>query len=175
MTLLPVIDACDNFSLTTTAERLIPFYLSPEATTPIGFLFPQVHDLLQTHNANAPGFQIKPDRVSFASNIDTFDARSTVCKALCEKWRDDGLFSDVIGGRLWRDELYAIYASPFRDINIKSAVFAMERVCCALFGLVTYGIHMTMFTDDGRIWVPRRSRSKQTYGLSSFRTLNLTH
>ena len=39
-----------------------------------------------------------------------------------------------------------------------------------LLGVVTYGVHMTGFVRDERstygmkIWVPRRAKSKQTYG-----------
>jgi len=53
-------------------------------------------------------------------------------------------------------------------------LFSMERAACALFGVITYGVHMTVYEqrqgDDGdadrggvRIWVPRRAATKPTY------------
>ncbi|KAL8694851.1 MAG: hypothetical protein Q9218_000611 [Villophora microphyllina] len=58
----------------------------------------------------------------------------------------------------WRDELYTIYGS---NILIK-----MERSGSPLFGIVSYGVHMTTYvnTKEGmKIWVPRRAKGK-TYG-----------
>lgn len=167
MTLLTVIEACDNFSLDDTEETLVPLCLSSESAVPLGYLFPDVLRLLQASNQDAESsgskpFEITTKKVSIAAHIDTFELRSALFKDLCEKWRDAGHFARVIGGRLWRDELYAIYAHPFKGIAKTSAVFALERVCCALFGFVTYGVHMTVYTPDMRIWVPRRSKTKQT-------------
>ena len=45
---------------------------------------------------------------------------------------------------------------------------SMERAGSALFGINTYGVHMTAYVNtpqEGmKIWVPRRARNKQTYG-----------
>ena len=50
--------------------------------------------------------------------------------------------------------------------------FSMERAACKLFGVVTYGVHMTVYEQqegdmglDGngvRVWVPRRAATKPT-------------
>ena len=59
----------------------------------------------------------------------------------------------------WRDELYQIYGAPVGTV--------MERAGSSLFGIVTVGVHMTAYTrSDGvmKIWVPRRAKSKDTYG-----------
>jgi 8-oxo-dGTP pyrophosphatase MutT (NUDIX family) len=63
----------------------------------------------------------------------------------------------------WRDELYAVYGKG------KELLFNVERSASPLFGVVTYGIHLTAYTrnkDTGeiKIWTPRRARTKQTYG-----------
>ncbi|KKK13329.1 hypothetical protein ARAM_001996 [Aspergillus rambellii] len=42
----------------------------------------------------------------------------------------------------------------------------MERCASPLFGIVSYGIHVTCYVEDStglRLWVPRRSKTKQTY------------
>ena len=70
--------------------------------------------------------------------------------------RREGTF-EVLKG--WRDELYPVMHGE--------QGLRMERSGSALFGIVTLGVHLTAYTRvDGelKIWVPRRARSKQTYG-----------
>ena len=74
-----------------------------------------------------------------------------------EELRDRKVFKVLEG---WRSELYPIYG-PHRK-----QLLDMERSAAPLFGVVTYGVHMTGFvrSKDGlKIWAPRRSRTKQTY------------
>ena len=93
-----------------------------------------------------------------------------------------------MGPRKWRNELYPIYENYLGPHAVKAPelsyphsegfdpstlaagetnhVFDIERSAAALFGLVTYGIHMTVYEkgDDEtiRIWVPTRAKTKQT-------------
>ncbi|PYH89880.1 thiamine pyrophosphokinase-related protein [Aspergillus ellipticus CBS 707.79] len=65
---------------------------------------------------------------------------------------------DILKG--WRDELYPVYG-PNGEFLLE-----LERSATPLFGIVSYGIHSTCYVEDEnglRIWVPRRSRTKQTY------------
>lgn len=58
----------------------------------------------------------------------------------------------------WRNELYTIHGPD--------QLITMERSGSPLFGIVTYGVHMTAYvnTQDGmKIWVPKRASGK-TYG-----------
>jgi len=130
------------------------------------------------------------ERICFAPHLSTKEARSEAIKELCERWRDGGaLFQDVMGPRKWRNELYPIYEnylgphvvknpklsyphSEGLDANAHAAgeanhVFDIERSAAALFGLVTYGVHMTVFEKDDNgavwIWTPTRAKTKQTY------------
>lgn len=63
----------------------------------------------------------------------------------------------------WRNELY-----PIRGHNdTMEKTISLERAASPLFGINTYGVHMTAYlnTPEGlKIWVPRRAKSKQTYG-----------
>lgn len=64
---------------------------------------------------------------------------------------------DILKG--WRDELYAVYNSQGK------LLFNVERAGSTLFGVVTYGVHLTAYVENPlRVWVPRRARTKQTYG-----------
>ncbi|KAI0827439.1 NUDIX hydrolase domain-like protein [Trametes gibbosa] len=136
--------------------------------------------------------------VSFARGIATPGARTRVMRELCERWRDAGLFAEEIGPRQWRGEMYAVYRRPFgvRDCPRRGLdgdgdgdgdeedeeegedglnyAFRMERAASGLFGIVTCGVHMTVYEEDeeegeeeegGRykVWVPRRAGTKQTW------------
>lgn len=102
-------------------------------------------------------------------------------------------FAGVIGGARWRAEWYDVYAAPGSALRTDGRdprtvleaprgasgyVFSMERSACALFGVVTYGVHMTVYEQDGggesgdgddnghsdvRVWVPRRALTKPTF------------
>ena len=59
----------------------------------------------------------------------------------------------------WRNELYPVTGL--------SSEISMERSGSALFGINSYGVHMTAYvkTEKGmKIWVPRRQQHKSTYG-----------
>lgn len=100
--------------------------------------------------------------VAFREWVDTPEKRTQALKVLTEKWRDSGLFSNIISPLLWRDELYPVYIDAFGPRTEDRVAFVLERTACALFGLVTYGVHMTMYTEDWKIWVPTRAKAKQT-------------
>ena len=109
-----------------------------------------------------------------------------------------GAFAEVIGSSRWRSEWYDVYIAPggalrtdgrdpltltLVEVPISDSasepessaygayVFSMERSACALFGVVTYGVHMTVYEQKGgnldgeipvRVWVPRRAATKPT-------------
>ena len=59
----------------------------------------------------------------------------------------------------WRNELYPVTGL--------SSDISMERDGSPLFGINTYGVHMTAYTQGPggmKIWVPRRQAHKSTYG-----------
>ncbi|KAF3483094.1 thiamine pyrophosphokinase [Arthroderma uncinatum] len=84
--------------------------------------------------------------------------RSAVLAQTLETAAKSGNF-EVLKG--WRNELYPIYGPQ------KELVASVERAGSSLFGILSYGVHMTAYTKDPekgiQIWVPRRSRTKQTY------------
>ncbi|EJD51860.1 hypothetical protein AURDEDRAFT_56343 [Auricularia subglabra TFB-10046 SS5] len=175
-TFLPILEICDNFR-PSHDPSLVPFYLSltnaAERQQLIGLLKPEIVALLEEDNilrgAASRAFDFEHHHepatgvraVGFSVSASTPETRSAVMHEVGHRWRDAGRFADVIGGRLWRDELYAVYASPFR--HEPGPVFAMERVTCALFGVVTFGVHLNVYTHDNRVWVPRRAKTKQTW------------
>ncbi|KAI9797404.1 MAG: hypothetical protein M1835_000737 [Candelina submexicana] len=90
--------------------------------------------------------------------VDTLEIRNKAIAATVMNLKETDSF-EVLRG--WRDELYPVYA-PKGEL-----LFNIERSASPLFGVITYGVHMTAFvrTDTGlKIWVPRRAKKKQTYG-----------
>lgn len=197
LSFLDLINRCNNFHLpvnhgpedptaSTHRDYVVPWSLSQSPDSPvIGLLKPELIDVLRQEPEGAfviperaqPGSRY---RVSFHSSIDTPSKRTDVMKKLCERWRDSGtLFQNVIGPKKWRNEMYPVYRNPFgvhlshdrdakkHDSDTGNYLFELERAACSLFGVITYGVHMTIYHEDAdgnnvRIWTPTRSRTKQT-------------
>ena len=82
---------------------------------------------------------------------------STAMAEFLQSVRDQKVFRVLEG---WRSEVYPIYG-PKREL-----LLSMERSATPLFGVVTYGVHMTAFVREGqdmKIWAPKRAKTKQTY------------
>ncbi|KAE8146804.1 NUDIX hydrolase domain-like protein [Aspergillus avenaceus] len=87
----------------------------------------------------------------------TPEQRSQAVAETLEKEAKRGTF-EVLKG--WRNENYAVYAPGGKFL------LDMERSATPLFGVVSYGVHGTCYVEDEnglRFWVPRRSKTKQTY------------
>jgi len=96
--------------------------------------------------------------ITLATAIDAApEDRSRVVAYTLAKMKKERVF-DVLCG--WRNELYPVYG---RDGKL---LLEIERSACPLFGVVGYGILMTGYVKHGndlRIWVPKRSKKKQTF------------
>ncbi|KZS96853.1 hypothetical protein SISNIDRAFT_493701 [Sistotremastrum niveocremeum HHB9708] len=177
---LAVVEACDNFRLDRCEERLVPFLLKSPSSSgsgdrqyPIGFLWDNVVRALESDNEGSkdgPRWIIHRDdnskaidAVSFSATLSTPEKRSEALKILCEGWREQGLFANTIGGRMWRNELYPVYNEPLGPLHESNLAFVIERAASGLFGIVTYGVHLTLYTSDWKIWVAKRSMTKQTW------------
>ncbi|KAF9804464.1 hypothetical protein IEO21_09393 [Rhodonia placenta] len=186
---LDIVAACDNYRLDADRTSLTTWRLTAHPTSPaIGLLRPEIVARLRVEDAkgSVPAWEFATHNgrqvVGFSSHIHGPSARTRVMKELCERWRDEGRWPDVIGPRKWRNEMYAVYRNPFgvhdalrtddTDEDGTNYAFMMERSACALFGVVTYGVHMSIFEEDEdrrsaldscRMWVPTRSKSKQTW------------
>jgi len=193
-------DASGIYDIAYNSEKLVPFHLSESPQSPvIGLLRPVIIEQLKLENERSQQLKITETwalrletseytvskmgysgpSVSFRGWLDTPSKRTAIMKELCERWRDTELFSDVCGPMKWRAEMYPVYADPFglhdhpdhgSDETQLNFAFEMERSACALFGVVTYGVHMSIYEEivqeNGqkqlRIWVPTRALTKPT-------------
>jgi len=99
-------------------------------------------------------FQPRDDR---GAPIKGLEERNKVLAEYLQGVRENKVFGVLSG---WRNELYPIYGPD------KTLLLSMERSATPLFGVVTYGVHMTgyVMTAEGmKIWAPRRALTKQTY------------
>jgi 8-oxo-dGTP pyrophosphatase MutT (NUDIX family) len=135
--------------------------LSP-AGTPIGYLTEPVFNALAKVPISVKG-ELEVSRTArtvSAFHQPTEKERSAAVAATCDYWRKNKTFAVLAG---WRDELY-----PVRDEH-GALLFDIERSASCLFGVVTYGVHMTAYVKAAeekhgvKIWVPRRAKTKSTY------------
>lgn len=101
------------------------------------------------------------DREIIIFDQDTEAKRSAKVAEVTKYWRDNKMFRVLSG---WRDELYPVYAPDNRAL-----LYSVERTAAALFGIASYGCHMTAYVKDDsathgiKFWIPRRSRTKMTW------------
>ena len=130
---------------------------------PLGYLRSSVVDRLEQVPINIRG-EIQVNHaartVSAFRQFPNEEERSKAVAAIAAYWRDNEIFEILAG---WRNELYPVYGLG------NELLFSVERSASALFGIVTYGVHMIAYVKDEnasyglKLWVPRRAKGKQTY------------
>lgn len=116
----------------------------------------------------------RSDRTVTVFTQPTEEERSAAVKATVDYWREKGTF-EVLKG--WRDELYPCYGpGSGEDGKANELLWVVERSASGLFGIATYGVHLTAYVEIDQermkkentnwsklLWIPRRSKTKQTY------------
>jgi 8-oxo-dGTP pyrophosphatase MutT (NUDIX family) len=123
----------------------------------LGYMLPSVAEVFR----GIPSWELDDDeRILTLTAGSTAEERSKAVELTLLAMRETGHFKVL---NKWRNELYAVYGKG------KELLFNVERSASPLFGVVTYGIHLTAYTrsqetGEIKIWTPRRARTKQTYG-----------
>ncbi|KAJ6258769.1 hypothetical protein Dda_6822 [Drechslerella dactyloides] len=159
---LDLVDRVDGFPNAAThpvafAERTAEFARFTYLSHTIGYIIPRVRAALEDVALSGDWWEITPGAVSVKGG--TVEERTANISETLKRWREAKRF-DVLSG--WRNEMYTIYAPQGKPC------FHMERSATPLFGVLTYGSHMTVYvpasaTRPLRIWVPRRAAGKSTY------------
>lgn len=159
------------------------------------FLLPAIEDLMSGPDEEETGFSMiyavpeDPDAKPYLEMIE-FDAEGTmgflrrtkVMDALLRHWRAIDAFPCLRG---WREERYPVYGearTSYHDALSwdgvgkqpadgarplpRNMIMTIERSGAELFGIRTFGAHLTGYiVDNGeiKIWVAQRSPTKQTY------------
>ncbi|KAK2768905.1 hypothetical protein FQN52_009313 [Onygenales sp. PD_12] len=92
--------------------------------------------------------------------------RGEVINGFLRAAREKGLY-EVLKGKCWRGENYPICRMGTKENKM---IAEIERSASCLFGVPTYGVHMTGYVtteggskDDWKIWIPHRAETKQTF------------
>ena len=121
----------------------------------LGYMLPSVAEVFR----GIPNWELDDDeRILTLTAGNNPEERSKAVETTLLALKETGHFKVL---DKWRGELYAVYGVG------KELLFNVERSASPLFGVVTYGVHLTAYTKkDGqiKIWTPRRARTKQTYG-----------
>lgn len=134
-----------------------------ETAKPIGYLTEAVFNKLTKVPISIKGdLEVRRSKREISVFQQATEAeRSKRVAATVEYWRTSQEFKILNG---WRNELYPVYG-PKNDL-----LYNIERSASALFGIMTYGVHMTAYVRSPqsshgmKIWIPRRAAGKQTYG-----------
>ncbi|XP_056130043.1 thiamin pyrophosphokinase 2 [Lampris incognitus] len=123
----------------------------------IGWIPPHVASVLKGY----PGVFNRPHggAISLCHNLDSYGSRSEAVDNVLQTLRKGRSLACLKG---WRDEKYEVMAK-FCDTPLMS----MERAATSLFGVKRYGVHINGYSwsENGelRMWLARRSATKQTY------------
>uniref|UniRef100_A0A8C7HC27 Thiamin pyrophosphokinase 2 n=1 Tax=Oncorhynchus kisutch TaxID=8019 RepID=A0A8C7HC27_ONCKI len=97
--------------------------------------------------------------ITLCQNLDSYGRRSDAVDSVLQSLRREGLLTVLKG---WRNEKYEVMPR-FCD----TPLMCMERSATSLFGVKRYGVHINGYCqgENGelRMWVGRRSMTKQTY------------
>lgn len=159
MSLLQFVAAVDSFPYADKNPNYYEFFSHENLR--LGFVIPEVVAAIRkTSVANCFEYDDANQQFAVAKHLDTFDARTKMIGQLAEELR----LADKEVAHGWRNELYTVY-SP-----LSQPYFLVERAISGMLGVVTYGVHINGYvpaekTVDGkmRMWIPRRSATKQTY------------
>ena len=164
---LDLVGECDNFPYLHTDPELFfaslnTYYglrVKAHPDVELGYVLPSVAEVFR----GLPDWNLDDENRSLTLMTGNTEAeRTSAVSFATEAMRATDHFKILRG---WRNELYPVYG-PAGDV-----LFNIERAASALFGVVTYGCHLTAYTieaEDGgtrqmRIWVARRAQTKQTY------------
>ncbi|XP_072305417.1 thiamin pyrophosphokinase 2 isoform X2 [Eucyclogobius newberryi] len=123
----------------------------------VGWVPPKVASQLKSY---PKVFNMSPGgAVSLSNSLDSYTRRSEAVDAVLQSFRKQGSFQCLKG---WRDEKYSVM-NRFCD----PPLLWMERAATSLFGVKRYGVHINGYTvgasGEVRMWLARRSPTKQTY------------
>ncbi|KAI9360043.1 NUDIX hydrolase domain-like protein [Zopfochytrium polystomum] len=112
-------------------------------------------------------FVIGDGRVELHDRLQTPHDRTEAVEGVLVSWRDQKKFPSLKG---WRSERYSVWGngSSAAGGSRTQVVMEVERAAAGLFGMRGYGCHVNGYvTDSGtgqlRMWIAKRSLTKQTY------------
>ncbi|SPO02641.1 related to thiamin pyrophosphokinase [Cephalotrichum gorgonifer] len=129
---------------------------------PVGFMLPAVVEQITALPEELRGeVGVQPHTrtiTAFAGPAE--EDRSKKIAKVTDYWREQRTFTAL---SKWRNELFPVYSSE------SDLAYNIERAACGLFGINTFGVHLTAFVrckDSSyglKIWVPTRAATKSSF------------
>ena len=123
----------------------IPLFI---AGKPCGTLFPGAIATV----AGLPGVEITSGRADFGRNLSSGQTLNALLAVIANALRQAGKTPG------WRNELLDVLP----DTPESSPIGAIERGVMRPLGLITRAVHLSGWSQDGKLWVARRSLTKAT-------------
>ncbi|TVY26984.1 Uncharacterized protein LHYA1_G003809 [Lachnellula hyalina] len=160
---LDLVDACDSFPYSDASDpnpyaQFYAFYL-PSDPRPHGFLLPATVAAMPWTDEFTVDHDLKTITLNGSQDLSTIAFTHLIDTALsCNTFK----------------LLHGEHSEPYPIIGARGIPVSLERYAAPLFGLVSRGAHLTVYTyarggGDGegekemKIWVPRRSKHLFTY------------
>ncbi|VVT55150.1 uncharacterized protein SAPINGB_P004452 [Magnusiomyces paraingens] len=129
----------------------------------LGFMIPKVVSILFEQFPSDFIIDYYASTLTLASHLDTEPKRSEAFARIAKTLKEKNFFPEVLGG--WRNELYPVYC-PQKELYL-----LVERAASPLFGVITYGVHITGYVGSEnsknpkelKVWTPRRAYNKPTF------------
>ena len=145
----------DASSYATIRSRYWEFHLG-NTSRPRGYISNEVVERMPWGDA----WDVDSQQRKISPRLLEDQSQTVIIRKTLDEARENGAFKVLEG---WRNELYPVNRTKTKHEDSVT----MERAGSALFGINTYGVHMTVYVDSDqgkKIWVPRRARTKSTYG-----------
>jgi 8-oxo-dGTP pyrophosphatase MutT (NUDIX family) len=162
--ILNLIDQCDSFPYPSHPNyddfltSIVHFRIAAHPHLTLGLMLPSVAATFE----NLPDWSLDvdstPRTLTLLAGTDVA-SRSAAMNKTVLAMKATGHFRIL---EKWRNEQYGVYGRG------GELLFSLERASSQLFGVVTYGVHITAFyrtpdTREYRIWVPRRAKTKENF------------
>jgi 8-oxo-dGTP pyrophosphatase MutT (NUDIX family) len=134
----------------TPLEGSLPLFIGGDQC---GWLFPGAAQAL----SGLSGVQLTSNSAHFGENLPAGEALDAHLAEIALKLRAAGCAPG------WRNELLDVWALDEKQINHPTKrVAAIERGVMRPLGLMTKAVHLSGWSEDGRLWVARRALTKAT-------------
>ena len=148
--LFPLLNSFLDRATHTPHEGSLPLFIGGDHC---GWLFPIAAQVL----SDSPGVQLTSNSAHFGENLPAGEPLDALLAGIALKLRAAGCTPG------WRNELLDIWALDDKQLNHPTKrVAAIERGVMRPLGLMTKAVHLSGWSEDGRLWVARRSLTKAT-------------
>lgn len=148
--LLPLLNGFIERATQTPIQGSLPLFISGERC---GWLFPGAAHAL----SGFQGVELSSNSAHFGENLPSGELLNALLAEIALRLRATGCTPG------WRNELLDVWAQDKDHLTIPpKRVAAIERGVMRPLGLMTQAVHLSGWSEDGRLWVARRALTKAT-------------